>query len=237
MRISGSIFRWLPAALLLASCTHQSPPLPDDVYEAAALPHSVYAAAASEGRAVYRIDPGQSLVLIHVGRAGTMKSAGHDHVIASTDVDGFVLIDDDVSTSRADLRIPLQSLVVDDPQYRERYGLDKDVSESTIEGTTRNMQEKVLQSEWYPVVEVHARFAAAGDDPPVLGVAITLHGTSFDYLVPVQLNSGPNHLTAAGKLTIKHSDFGLVPFSAAGGLLKVADEVSIDFELVAARWP
>lgn len=200
------------------------------------MPQAVYAAAASEGRAVYRIDSGNSLVLVHVGRAGTMKSAGHDHVIASTDVDGFVLIDDDVSASRADLRIPLQSLVVDKPQYRERYGLDKDVSASTIEGTTRNMQENVLQSQWYPVAEVHARFAGAGDEPPVLGVAITLHGASFDYLVPVQIDTAPDRMTATGKLTIKHSDFGLVPFSAAGGLLKVADEVTIDFELVATRW-
>jgi hypothetical protein len=43
-------------------------------------------------------------------------------------------------------------------------------------------------------------------------------------------------MTATGRLVVKHSDFGLVPFSAAGGLLKVADEVSIDFELLATRW-
>jgi hypothetical protein len=75
------------------------------------LPQSVYADAASEGRAVYRIEPEQSLVLMHVGRSGTMKSAGHDHVIASRDVDGYVLIDDDDSASQADLRMPLKSLI------------------------------------------------------------------------------------------------------------------------------
>jgi hypothetical protein len=227
---------WPPALLLLAGCAHQAPPPPDTVYEAATLPQSVYAAAASEGRAVYRIDSNKSLVLMHVGRAGTMKSAGHDHVIASEDVDGFVLVDDDASASRADLRMLLHSLIVDDAQYRERYALEKDVSESTIEGTTRNMQDKVLQSQWYPVVEVHAQFVAAADDPPMLGIAITLHGSTFDYLVPVQLDIKPDGMTAKGSLAVKHSDFGLVPFSAAGGLLKVADEVSIDFELVATRW-
>jgi hypothetical protein len=200
------------------------------------LPQSVYADAASEGRAVYRIEPEQSLVLMHVGRSGTMKSAGHDHVIASRDVDGYVLIDDDDSASQADLRMPLKSLIVDDTTYRERYGLDGDVSESTVEGTTRNMQDKVLQSEWYPVVEVHAQFAAAEDKPPLFGVAITLHGATFDYLVPVQLEIDPDKLTASGSMTVRHSDFDLVPFSAAGGLLKVADEVAIEFELVATRW-
>jgi hypothetical protein len=227
----------LAAALFLASCAHQAPPPPDTVHEAKALPQSVYADAASEGRAVYRVVPKQSLVTMRVGRAGTMKSAGHDHVIASTDVDGYVLVDDDDSASRADLRMPLQSLIVDDAQYRARYGFEGDVSESTIEGTTRNMQDKVLQSEWYPVVEVHAQFAAAGDKPPLLSVAITLHGTTFDYLVPVQLDIASDRMTVTGSLAVQHSDFGLVPFSAAGGLLKVADEVAIDFELVAARWP
>lgn len=225
----------LPAVLLLASCAHHVPPPPEEVHEASALPHSAYAEAASEGLAVYRVDPQQSLVLMHVGRAGTMKSAGHDHVIASADINGYVLIDEDDSASRADLRMPLKSLIVDDATYRERYGLEGEVSESTIEGTTRNMQDKVLQSEWYPVVEVHARFAAARDDPPLLSVAITLHGTAFDYLVPVQLAIEPEKMTASGSLTVRHSDFGLTPFSAAGGLLKVADEVAIDFELVAER--
>ena len=173
---------------------------------------------------------------MHVARAGTMKNAGHDHVIASTDIDGYVLIDDDASVSRADLRMPLHSLIVDDVTYRERYGLEGDVSESTIEGTTRNMQDKVLQSAWYPVVEVHAQFAAAGDQPPLLSVAITLHGTTFDYLMPAQLAIEPDKVTVSGSLKVQHSDFGLVPFSAAGGLLKVADEVAVDFELVATRW-
>jgi polyisoprenoid-binding protein YceI len=226
---------FLPAVLLLASCAHQAPPPPDKIHEAEALPQSVYADAAAEGRAVYRVEPAQSLMLMQVGRSGTMKSAGHDHVIASRDVDGYVLIDDD-SASQADLRMPLKSLIVDDTTYRERYGLEGDVSESTIEGTTRNMQDKVLQSEWYPVVEVQARFAAAGDEPPMMSVAITLHGTTFDYLVPVQLAVEPERMTASGSMTVRHSDFGLVPFSAAGGLLKVADEVAIEFELVATRW-
>jgi polyisoprenoid-binding protein YceI len=237
VQTSRNIHRcWLPAALFLVGCAHHAPPLPDTIDEPEALPQSVYADAASEGRAVYRVDPMQSLVLMHVSRAGTMKSAGHDHVIASTDIDGYVLIDDDASASRADLRMPLQSLIVDDATYRERYGLEGDVSESTIEGTTRNMQDKVLQSAWYPVVEVHAQFAAARDQPPLLSVAITLHGTTFDYLVPVQLAIEPDKVTVGGSLKVQHSDFGLVPFSAAGGLLKVADEVAVDFELVATRW-
>jgi hypothetical protein len=38
-------------------------------------------------------------------------------------------------------------------------------------------------------------------------------------------------------LTVRHADFGLAPFSAAGGLLRVAEDIELEFELVANRWP
>ena len=37
-------------------------------------------------------------------------------------------------------------------------------------------------------------------------------------------------------MAVQHGDFGLTPFSAAGGLLRVADQLDIEFELTAVRW-
>jgi polyisoprenoid-binding protein YceI len=185
---------------------------------------------------VYRIDPERSLLLMLVGRDGTLKNLGHDHVIASEDLAGFVLAADDASASRADLLMPLQSLIVDNAEYRTRFGLEPDVPASSIEGTTRNMQDKVLESALYPLAQVSARFASVYDEPKTLSVSITLHGTAFEYTVPVQLNIDPAELTAKGAMTIRHADFGLTPFSAAGGLLRVAEEIELSFELVAPRW-
>ena len=164
-----------------------------------------------------------------------MKSAGHDHVVASEDIEGLVLVSDDPAESRADLRIPLQLLVVDNPEYRARFELPAEVSESAINGTTRNMQDKVLESSVYPSAEATARFASAVDEPPVLAVSITVRGTAAEYLVPVELEVDGRGLTVAGSMIVEHGDFGLTPFSAAGGLLRVADQIGIEFELTADR--
>ena len=65
--------------------------------------------------------------------------------------------------------LPIVSLVLlttphksDDPG---QIGLEGEVSESAIDGTSSNMQDKVLESAIYPWVQVGARFASAQSDP------------------------------------------------------------------------
>jgi len=220
---------------LLAACAQQPPAPARDVAVSPSLPEMIYRDAARNGAAVYRVDTQRSLVLIHVGRAGVMQNLGHEHVIASQDLDGLVLVSDDPATSRADLRLPLPSLIVDQAEFRILFGLEAEVPASAAEGTTRNMQDKVLESAAYPWLDVGVQFASVHDRPPSFSVSITLHGTSFEYVVPVQLEIRPEQLTAAGRMSVRHSDFGLTPFSAAGGLVRVADEINLEFEIVATR--
>ena len=201
---------------LLAACA-QPEWVPGDT-SAPPLPERVYRDAARQGEAVYRVDSQRSRVFMRTGRDGPMKAAGHDHVIASVDVEGLVLVGADPETSRADLRLPLQQLVVDDPAYRERFGMEPDLPESAIEGTTRNMQDKVLESSRFPWVTASVR-------------VLSLH----DYRVPAELKFDPDALTVSGSMTVSHADFGLTPYSAAGGLLRVAEDIEVVFEIVAER--
>lgn len=224
----------LLAPLLLAACA-QPDYVPDEL-TAVPLPVEVYRDAAERGVPVYRIDPFQSLLLIHVSRAGAMKNVGHDHIIASENIEGMILLGEDPSASRADLRIPLQRLIVDNADYRTRFGLDAGVSESAINGTTNNMQDKVLESRSYPWAEVRALIVSVHGESPSLSVSVTLHGVTFDYVVPVELQVGPQNLSVKGRMSIQHSDFDLKPFSAAGGLLRVAGQIDIEFDIVAHAW-
>ncbi len=217
----------------LASCA-QPAYVPGDV-AGPPLPDAEYRQAARGGIPVYRIDTQRSRIYMRVGRDGPMKSAGHDHLIASEDIEGLVLLSEDSAASRADLRLPLQRLIVDDPEYRSRFGLEADLSESAINGTTRNMQDKVLESGTYPWATASASIASASDERVTLAVSITLHGTAFEYIVPAELEVRPDRLSVAGKMTIQHGDFGLTPYSAAGGLLRVAEHIDIEFELSAER--
>lgn len=228
--------RWhstLPLLTLLAACAEPTP-MPEE-RSPPPLPEAIYMEAARRGAAVYRIQPRESLVLVQVGRAGPMKRLGHDHVVASEDVEGLAMLGDDPAMARADLRIPLRSLVVDKPGYRTRFGLDATVDEAAIESTYRNMQDEVLDSAQYPWAEVRAQFASATDDPPTLNVSVTLNGTAFDYLVPVELELDDRRLVVTGEMAMEHGDFGLPSYSAAGGLLRVAERLELEFSLVARR--
>lgn len=184
--------------------------------------------------AVYRIRSEESLVLIRVGRAGKMAHLAHDHAVASVDVQGFVELAPDPSASRAEIAMPLLNLLVDEPGYRQRLGLEKEISSDDIASTYSNMR-KVLEAELFPWVKVEARFASAQSEPPELSVSITMHGMTMEYLVPAHLEITDERLVVSGELVLKQSDFGLVPFSAVGGLLQVADELEIEFDLRAVR--
>ena len=226
------------ATLFLASCAR---PVVESEAEAAfdpgaaPLPHAEYRRAVADGDRVYTIDPLRSRVLVRVGRDGPMKNLGHDHAVASEDLAGYVLFAEDPAASRADIAIPLARLVVDGPGYRAHFGLDPEVPESAIAGTARNMQDKVLESGLYPWATVSARFASADTAPASLAVSVTLRGATHEYLVPVDLNVAGDELAVSGSLAIQHGDFALTPFSAAGGLLRVAEQIDVEFTLLAVR--
>jgi hypothetical protein len=224
----------LAVAALLAACAQPPPYEPGDAAPPP-LPEAAYRQATAAGDAVYRIDAKRSRLFLRTGRDGPMKSAGHDHVIASTNVEGWVLVAEDFAGSRADLRLPLQKLVVDDPAYRERFGLDPELPDSAIEGTARNMQERVLESGQFPWATASVRVLSIQGSQAQLDVRVGAHGTSFDYQVPATLSVGPDELEATGSMTLRHADFGLTAFSAAGGLLRVAEEIELVFEIVGER--
>lgn len=217
------------AALLasLAACA-PPPPLPSASALPVDFPEARYRQAEAQGRRVLRIDPAASLVAIEVRRGGPLAGLGHDHVVASRDLRGYV----DAEAGRADLYVPLQRLTVDEPGLRAEAKLDTQPSPDAIEGTRRNMLEKVLDAGRYPFALIRA--ARATDDPAKLDVALTLHGTTRRFDIPLQMETLPDGLAVSGRLTFQQTDFGLTPYSVLGGALRVEDRLELRFRIVAA---
>ena len=188
-------------------------------------------AAERAGSAVYRILPAESLLLVHVGRGGAMQRLGHEHAVASEDLQGLVAIGAEPATSRADIVFPIRNLVVDRHEYRQRLALDTEPSADDIAGTYTNML-KVLEPELYPWATMQAQIVSMDGNQATLSVSVTLHGSAFEYLLPVELYIDRERVEVSGSTTIRHSDFAIAPFTAAGGLLRVADELGIEFHLV-----
>ena len=185
----------------------------------------------ARGAPVFRVDSDRSFAVIVVRRAGSLAQFGHDHAIASHDVTGYIAPDE----GRADLYVPLDALVVDEPALRSEIGLDTQPSQADIAGTRRNMLEKVLETDRYPYALIAVNGHAPGDGAQPLRVAVALHGVTRSVDAPMQYRRGADEVTATGTLAIDQSQFGIVPFAILGGAIAVQDRVNITFQIVASR--
>jgi len=219
----------LAAALVASACALLPPPAPQPESAAPALDEAYYREAADQGRPVYRIEPGDSQVLIRVYRGGRLAKLGHDHVVSGRELRGFV----DPEKGRCDLYVALASLVVDDPKQRAAAGLDSTPSESDIAGTRANMLDKVLEAERFPFVVV--RVAAVAQD--ALEAELSLHGVTRPVRIPAKVAFSPERIEVTGAFAIKQTDFGIEPFSVLGGALTVQDQVGLSFTIRAVRMP
>ncbi len=176
---------------------------------------------------VYRIDAAHSLIAVTVRRGGPFARFGHDHVVASRGVEGYVA----PRSGRADFHFRVDQLSVDETALRTAAGLDTTPSADAIAGTRTNMLTRVLQAERYPLVLLHAERVAG--DPARLRLAVTLHGVTRTMLVPTTIAHSGTTLVASGSLRLLQTDFGITPMSIMGGALKVEDPIEMRFTIVA----
>jgi len=206
------------AVMAISACT--TPPSPP-----AALPEPTLQA----NRSAHQIIGGESLLTITVRRSGPLARMGHDHVVATRQIEGFV----DLAQGRTELRFRLDQLTVDEAALRKDAGLETQPSADAIEGTRHNMFAKVLQAEAYPWVVVRAALEPGARD--LLRAQVTLHGVTHEYQVPLQLKENGANVLATGAFSAKQSDFGIKPFAVFGGALSVKDELELKFAISARR--
>ena len=225
---------WVAAAItaLLAACVTQVAAPPEaTTRRPAEFPETDYQAMLARGEPVFRLDPARSFAVIVVRRGGSLAQFGHDHVVASHDVAGYIAPDQ----VRADLYVPLDALVVDEPALRSEIGLDTQPSPADIAGTRSNMLEKVLETDRYPFALIAVKSGAATGSVQPLQVAVSLHGVTRSVDVPVQYRSAADEVTVSGAFAIDQSQFGIVPFTVLGGAIAVQDRLNVTFTLVASR--
>ena len=196
----------------------------------AEFPEGYYQQALERGKPVYRVDPRESLIVIEVRRGGSLARLGHDHVVASHDVTGYIAPDE----GRADMYVALAKLVVDEPQLRKEAGFDTQPTESDIEGTRSNMLNHVLEAEKFPFALIAVSGADAKQTKAKLSVAITLHGHTRTFQVPAEIEADEKSIGVSGKLAFNQTDFGITPYSLLGGAIAVKDGLALRF-LVRAR--
>jgi polyisoprenoid-binding protein YceI len=191
----------------------------------------------AENNARYRLDAAASDVRIYAFRGGKMARLGHNHVVAVPVFDGLLYWPSQWSEARADVRIRLVDLVLDDAAKRAETGGNfvKPLPAAAVASTRANMLgEHNLQAEQYPEMAITLR-GVAGDWPlAVVNAEIVLHGVAQQVLVPMRLTTdAAGTVTVQGAFALRQSDFGIKPFTALNGLLAVQDALAIEFVLVA----
>lgn len=221
------------ALVLLAACAGRAPvePAPDADETMAA---AVDRASATE----YRVDTDASLLQLYVYRAGALARLGHNHVVASRDLEGTIWYRDRQGRSAFRISLPVAELTVDEPALREAAGDDfpGEIPAEDIEGTRGNLLgEAVLDADAHP--DITAELVAVQDagDELTATAAVTLRGQRRLLDFPVQLSVEGERLVATGETTVSHAELGLQPFSVMGGALSVAEEMGVRYRIVARR--
>lgn len=224
---------------LLAGCLPKPAPLPEITAQApGGFPTERYQAGYAPGGKVYRLDPARSEALIYVYRGGKLAHLGHNHVVMSRSVQGYLFLADDLTASRLDLFVPLDTLIIDDPRQRTAAGEDFSTKPTpdAVEGTRRNMLgERGLNAASHPFVTANVKVSGGALPNLDLDAALTIHGFTRNLPLSAAVKLENGHVIASGEFSLRQTDFGMQPYSVLGGALVVQDEVRIRFRLVAKR--
>jgi hypothetical protein len=188
------------------------------------------------GTRVFDVDSQASEVHIHVFRGGTLARLGHNHVVTSKDVRGYVWLHAKPERSGFDLTFPVAQLIVDDPVARAAAGSEfpGEIAPEDREGTRKNMlRAEVLDAQSHPTIRLQSTHVSGSLDLPRITTRITIKGVARDVLVPVEVGVVDGRLTASGAFDVLQTDFGIKPFSIGLGALEVQDRLHIEFKLVA----
>lgn len=225
---------------VLGSCARAPPqpppPAPGVVPPPVGFPADFYGTRASRLGTVYRIVPEESQLDVFVHRGGRFAKLGHDHIVTSRELRGYVLVGRRPTDSRFDLWFPVATLSVDEPLLRAAAGEDfaSHPSESDIAGTRTNMLgEKLLDAARFPHIVVSGRQQDDSVQAPRLELRITVRGTEHRVHGQAQLHTADGALRANGELSLTHAGLGLTPFSVLGGALAVDERLGVRYRITA----
>jgi polyisoprenoid-binding protein YceI len=176
------------------------------------------------------VDPAASSVRIHVGKSGAFSFAGHTHEVVAPALSGEVTADPaDLAASKVALTFEAAALKV--------------LPEGEPAGDAPKVEEamrgpKVLDAARFPAVtfksqRVSGRDAGRGTYDLELAGEIALHGVTRPITLPVHVEVSGDTLIASGKAVLRHDQFGMQPVSAAGGSVKVKNEIALEYRIVA----
>jgi polyisoprenoid-binding protein YceI len=165
------------------------------------------------------IDVEHSRIRIHVGKSGLFSAAGHEHWVLAPIAEGAF---EEGPSSSFSFRVDSRQMKLEE---------DKSLSAEQQAEVERTMQTQVLESEKYPDIRFRSTsIEPASQDSWVVHGELSLHGQTR----PLSTTVHKQENAYVGRCQIKQSDFGIQPVRVAGGMVRVKDELDIQFSVLPA---
>jgi polyisoprenoid-binding protein YceI len=173
----------------------------------------------------YKLGPELGRMLVKTTRSGLGRRAGHDLTIEITRWSGEAVVDTaHPANSSLTLEAEIASLEV-----REGAGGIKPLTGGDREEIKKTAQTKILNASQYPTIT----FRSTGVKGTPEAFEITGDLTIMGKARPVTVRARADDGRLRGGATVVQSDWGIKPYSAFLGALKLADEVGVEFDLAA----
>jgi polyisoprenoid-binding protein YceI len=163
----------------------------------------------------YDLGPDDGTLAVRTGRTGTVAKAGHDLLIHVTDWRGTLVVGEEPSVT---LDADATSLKV-----REGTGGMMALDDGDLANIEQTIDDEVLKRQ-----DVSFRSTRAEETADGLSVTgdLTLRGTTRPIAFDLDLRDG----RVRGTAVVKQTDWGMKPYTALFGALKVADEVRVEID-------
>ena len=164
------------------------------------------------------IDTQRSTITIHVGKSGLLSAAAHDHTVNAPISSGTIV---ESGTPHIQFRVETAKMRVNpDPKIDAK-------DQATIQ---THMEEMVLETKKFPEITFRSsRVQKLADGQWKVDGDLLLHGVTKAVSLTVK-QTGESYTTHT---VLKQTDFGITPISIGGGMIKVKNEVEIDFQIFA----
>ncbi len=195
------------------------------------IPETKEQPATVEGSAgVFVIDGRSSRFTVRAVAAGMLSAMGHNPTIGIRDFSGELKFSpEQLNAGAFRLAIRSSSLAVQD-----------DISDRDRREMERLMNEEVLESAKFPEIlyeSAQISVSTMGDTlySAQMNGELTLHGIKRSVPITARVAMIGSMLRASGNFALRQSDYGIKPVTVAGGALKLKDELSFSFEIVARK--
>lgn len=165
------------------------------------------------------IDLARSTITIHVGKTGLFSAAAHEHWVNAPIASGSI---QESGKPGVEFKVESAKMTVKaDPKVDAK-------TQATIQ---KDMEDMTLETKKYPEIS----FQSTSVETTGLGQwkvegNLSLHGVTKAVSLVVKRDAEAYR----GHTTLKQTDFGIKPISIGGGMIKVKNEIEIDFRIYAS---